>query len=415
MVIKKRTTPRIQRFWITIHFFTLIAILFLAIPSMAQQSRAEVLALQKAAKAKELHPYVPNKAERIVSRIEGYGFFGAQPSGFLPILGSAYRTGSFAGGAGYGLPFGETGMFSALGLWSIRNYKRLEANLHLPELASRTIKIDVNGYWLDAPKMPFYGIGPDSDKDDKTDYGYKPYFGGVTATINPAKYFYFGGGADYGLAKTEEGDSGSVPSIEQIFPPSTVPGLFLDLTYLRARGFVMIDYRHDGPGFNQIGGMYRAEYLDYREQDSLPFDFQALDLEAIQIFPIMRAHCLIRLRARSMLTYTSDGNQVPFFLLPDLGGGRELRGFPDFRFMDNNKIVMSVEYVWTPSKFLQMYLFYEGGKVTPTRGEIDFSDLENSYGIGGRFHGPANRVALRIEIAKSDEFTRFNFSFGPAW
>jgi hypothetical protein len=413
MLVKKRITSRKQRF-LLIHIFAFIAVLLTASWSTAQSSRAEVLAEQKAAKAKELHPYEPNKAQRIVQKLENSGFLGGQPRGFYPVLGSAYRTGSFAGGAGYYYGYGDMGSWWLQGLWSIKNYKRAETNWHLSEFADNRIKIDLNAYWLDAPQIPFYGIGPDSSKDNKTNYLLRPYYGGATGTIFPAKYFSFGGGADYGRAETDEGH-GSTPSVEEVFPPSQTPGFGETLTYLRSRGFVMFDYRHPAPGYNMGGGMYRAEYLDYSEEDDHPFSFRELDLEAIQLFPILRSNWLIRLRAAAAFTYTDDGNQVPFFLLPNLGGGRELRGFPDFRFMDNNKIILSGEYVWVPSKFLQMYLFFDAGKVEPERSEINLENLETSYGIGARFHGPGNAVGLRIEVAHSDEFTRFNFTFGPAW
>jgi outer membrane translocation and assembly module TamA len=48
-----------------------------------------------------------------------------------------------------------------------------------------------------------------------------------------------------------------------------------------------------------------------------------------------------------------------------------------------------------------MAVFYDAGKVTNRRSELDFSGLKSNWGIGARFHGPAMTV-LRIEAARGD-------------
>ncbi len=390
--------------------FLLIAILFIFIcevPAQAMQSRAELIASQQAEKAKSLHPFEPSKAQRILERVQRLPAFGATPSAFYPALGSAYRTGSFAAGLGYYNRFSESGIFSAVGLWSIRNYKLAEVNLHLPELADEKIKIDAVARYLDAPKIPFYGVGNNSDPDDKTQFLYRPITFGATGTIAPAKWFSFGGGVDYLDIQTDEGD------ITNDFSPLVVPGLGTDPTYTLFRGFVNIDWR-TSPGYSTKGGWYHVEYYDYDQTNEGNFSFQQVDAEVRQMIPILRANWIIVLRALTSLTYTDEGQVVPFYMMPNLGGGRELRGYPDFFFRDNNKILYTAEYRWTPSKFMDMALFYELGKVTPDRSEItEFDGLHYSYGIGARFHGPIS-TPLRIEVAFSEDFTRFIFAFSPA-
>ena len=54
-------------------------------------------------------------------------------------------------------------------------------------------------------------------------------------------------------------------------------------------------------------------------------------------------------------------------------------------------------------------LFYDAGKVTARRGDLNLDGLKDDYGLGFRFHGPAATL-LRIELAKGNEGLAFVFS-----
>jgi outer membrane translocation and assembly module TamA len=161
--------------------------------------------------------------------------------------------------------------------------------------------------------------------------------------------------------------------------------------------------------------LYRIDYTRYSEQDLEGFDFNRIDIELDQFIPIARANWVIALRALASTTDVNDGDVVPFFLLPSLGGGSELRGYPNFRFTDRHRMLLTAEYRWTPSKFMDMAIFYEVGKVASRREDLDFEDLHDSYGIGVRFHAP-RLTALRFDLAHSDEATiRFIISGGASF
>jgi hypothetical protein len=61
-------------------------------------------------------------------------------------------------------------------------------------------------------------------------------------------------------------------------------------------------------------------------------------------------------------------------------------------------------------EFVDMALFYDAGKVTARRGDLDFDNLKSNVGVGVRFHAPQTTL-LRIELAKGDEGFRFIFGF----
>jgi outer membrane translocation and assembly module TamA len=104
---------------------------------------------------------------------------------------------------------------------------------------------------------------------------------------------------------------------------------------------------------------------------------------------------------------------VPFFLMPDLGGGADLRGFTSYRFRDRHSILATAEYRWYVQEYVEMAVFYDAGKVVPRKGDLDFSGLKSDVGIGLRFHTPGTTV-LRLEAARSNEGLRLIFGFGPA-
>jgi outer membrane protein assembly factor BamA len=95
-----------------------------------------------------------------------------------------------------------------------------------------------------------------------------------------------------------------------------------------------------------------------------------------------------------------DDDIVPYFMLPQLGSGRTLRGYETGRFRDRHSILTTAELRWIPNRTgLDLALFYDAGKVTSRRDDLDLDGLENNWGIGARFHGKTATV-LRIEAAR---------------
>ena len=54
------------------------------------------------------------------------------------------------------------------------------------------------------------------------------------------------------------------------------------------------------------------------------------------------------------------------------------------------------------SRFLDSSVFYDAGKVTAHRSDLDLDGLKHDIGFGIRFHGPVS-TPLRVELAKGTE------------
>ena len=115
---------------------------------------------------------------------------------------------------------------------------------------------------------------------------------------------------------------------------------------------------------------------------------------------------VIALFARASFAYAGDDHVVPFYFLPKLGGNYELRGFNQYRFHDNNAFMAAIEHRWYVFAGLEMALFADAGKTVANKGQIDFSGLNYSGGIGFRAR-IQDAVVLRFDVARSREGTRW--------
>lgn len=355
----------------------------------ARQSREEELAQAQAEKAKALHPYEPNAAERVIAKA-GRALAGP-PTGFYPWLGTVYSGGLFALGPGYRHPFGGGGALDAQAAVSLRGYTLLRTTVLAPPLAGEHVRVSFYGEVIDAKQVGFYGIGNETVEESRVTYRYEPRTAGARLTFTPVKPVELGAAVSYIDITINE--TGPAPN------------------YLLTEAHAAVDWR-DTPGYSRRGGYYRVDWSNYDDQNGGLLSYRQLQGDVRQLIPILRANWVIALRATTSLTYTSGDGQVPFFLMPYLGGGSTLRGYRSRRFRDRNRLLLTAEYRWTPSHFVDMAVFHDMGKVAATSAELNLSDLHHSTGIGIRFHTPA-ATFFRVEAARGTEGLKLIFAFSP--
>jgi hypothetical protein len=366
----------------------------------AQETRAEAIRRQQAGKQQVVAPERPNGVERLIVRLEDWGLIAGAPRGPYPWFGSVYPGGGLAAGAGVRAPFGDDGALNVFGGYSIATFSRAQADLALPTFAGNRARVTLSGSYVDAPDVRYFGVGHGSRKEDQTRFGYTPKVGGARLDIIGGKRFSVGAGVDYLSIATSAGRT--APSIETRFSAADTPGLGVaDFAYVRSTAHAALDWRRP-LGYSGRGGLYRVQVDDYRERTNDVYSFKAFEAEAVQLVPILRANWVIALRGLATVTDIDEASVVPYFMLPSLGGGTTLRGYPDFRFRDRNRMLVNAELRWTPARFMDMAIFYDAGKVAPRREDLDFNDLKTSYGIGMRIIGMEG-YALRVEVARSRE------------
>jgi hypothetical protein len=387
--------------------FTAAAI---ATPALAwsQGTRDEERAAEQGRKAADLHPYEPTPLERRIA--QAASVLTNQPPVYA-FIGSVYRSGALAVGPGVRQRT-PLGFFDAHGAWSLRNYKRADVSLRLPEWMDRRVTLETHASWLDAPKVPFFGTGPDTPRAARASYLYRTTTVGASGRLHASRLLTVGSTLDY-LA-VDSGPGRLAPSVDAAFSPATAPGLGADPTYVRSQTFAAVDSRQS-PGYTNSGALYRVDWSAYHQTNSGQFSFQRLDAEVNQFVPLLHTNWVLAFRALASMTTAADGNQVPYFMMPDLGGASELRGYSNWRFRDRHRLLLTGEYRWTAGQFVDMALFVDAGKVTASRSDLDFTNLRTSYGIGVRFHTPLATL-LRIELARaSTDGVGLVFAVGPSF
>jgi len=94
--------------------------------------------------------------------------------------------------------------------------------------------------------------------------------------------------------------------------------------------------------------------------------------------------------------------------------GDTLRGYSSDRFRNRHSMLMNAEFRWIPALAWDMALFYDAGKVTSRREDLDFDNLKTDFGVGVRFHSPT-ATPLRIDVAYGSEGLNIVFSGSAAF
>jgi surface antigen Omp85-like protein len=396
MTDMSRSTPRPSR----ILAFTIAAWL-VALPAASAQepaTRAEADRQRREKKQAAAKPYQPNRFERAMHFAEERAVFILDREGFYPKLGSLTVGSGFAAGLG----FRDRDLFAnkgALDLWSaasIRGYWAAEIRLTFPELAARRLLVESWASRRDYPQESFFGLGPDSNRSDRSDYAIRTNYAGGRVGVRPLRPVLLGGGLEFLQPRVGRGRNTRVPDVSELFNPAEVPGLTASADFLRSSAFLEVDYRE--PKNARRGGWYRVDFSHYDDRTAGAYTFNRVDADLRQFVGVLAGR---RVLAARVFVSTSDttGNQaVPFYLMPTLGGNDTLRGFREYRFRGPHAILLQGEYRWEIWSGLDAALFYDAGKVADRRADLDFTGLQSDYGFGFRFNTNSG-VIFRADAA----------------
>ena len=109
-----------------------------------------------------------------------------------------------------------------------------------------------------------------------------------------------------------------------------------------------------------------------------------MEADAAQYIPLLHKNWVLAVRGRMAMSETGAGQEVPFYLLPALGGPTTLRGFSNYRFRDRNLLLVNAEYRWPIFRALDGALFYDAGTVTAQ--SLTLHHPHTDYGAGVRLH-----------------------------
>jgi len=182
-------------------------------------------------------------------------------------------------------------------------------------------------------------------------------------------------------------------------------------TYGRSGVFAEFSTR-TSPRYSRRGSLARVDLSDYHQINDGASSFRRVDVNVQQFIPLLRENWVIALRALAATTSAPTGNDVPYFLMPDLGGSSTLRGYSTWRFRDRNRLLLTGEWRWTAGPFVDMALFVDSGTVAPRPRDLNWRDMKQAYGIGVTLHTLTTTVT-RVELAHTTDGMSVGISFSP--
>ncbi|UCC81074.1 MAG: BamA/TamA family outer membrane protein [Candidatus Zixiibacteriota bacterium] len=260
------------------------------------------------------------------------------------------------------------------------------------------------------PDEKFYGLGMDSEKDDKSNFSWEQ----TSIELSLGKRFLDRLKSNITLAYQRNnilpGRDRSIPLTSDIYNSRTLPGLESGVELMGGNFEVTYDSKnHPGRPTGGweifINGGYQLQTRD----DDFEYLESSMDITRyVHLF--YNRYMVFRAAARTARPFS--GKKVPFYHLSQMGLWSTVRGFSRGRFRDRDLVMGSLEYRWplTPN-YLHALIFVDAGKVSLDIFEnISEGDYEISYGVGliGWSH---EGILIRAEIGKSSDQIRFNLNF----
>ena len=265
-------------------------------------------------------------------------------------------------------------------------------------------------------ELDYYGLG-DSPVSQHSNFQMDDRSVGGLAWLRAVPWLGIGGRIEGLWPGIDEGHDEELPSIEALFTEATAPGITGQRSFLRTQLFLDVNYPN---AFERArtGGDYQVSYNWYNDGgDSSAYAFRRFTLELQQRIGLGPRPGRLTLHLLLSTAQTDAGNEVPFYLMPTLGGSHNLmaynesiiggdqtiatlRGFEDFRFRDRNLLLMQAEYrfkIWGP---VQGTVFADSGQVSREVSDWARSRLKGDIGFS-------------LSLMRSDAtVVRIDFAFG---
>jgi hypothetical protein len=284
-----------------------------------------------------------------------------------------------------------------------------QGRVELPKLADGRLLVGAQGMWQDETQVNYFGLGSDSIDDDQSQYRFRTHDVVGYATYKPASSVAISG--EFGwLGRPNVGAPGGTfkgdfPDTRNAYPTDPAVSLATQPSLLHSEAAVTADTR-DHRGYPTSGFVYRAALTHYMDRSSGVFSFREYEAEGLQLLPIVAGKWILLLHGWSVAGDVPDGHEIPFYLLPALGGNNTLRSYHNFQFHETNLLVLNAESRLRLTPHIDMAVFADAGNVTHRFADLNLD--KTSYGAGLRLHTDTTTVA-RMDVAYGDEGWRVLF------
>jgi hypothetical protein len=329
----------------------------------------------------------------------------SRKSGFFPDLGNMPTgAGWISAGPGYRQWIGgDRAIVEASAGWSWRGYKMAQARFELTNLARSRLAIGSQLRWQDLTQVTYFGTGADAPAANRSEYRLTSINVAGYVTFRPAEHVAITARVGYLPGPSIDAPAGTFkrgnPDTRQVFPADPVYAVATQPDLVHGELSMTVDDR-DARSHPTRGGVYRAASTTYNDLRTGTFSFRRYELEAARFIPLMDARWVLAFHGWSVMTNVDNRAEVPFYLLPSLGGANTLRGFPDYRFHDLHLLLTTAEARFALFDHVDLAAFVDAGSVAARIRQLDLG--ARSYGLGVRLHS-GRATFLRIDAAHGRE------------
>ena len=253
--------------------------------------------------------------------------------------------------------------------------------------------------------LPFYGLGPDTNVHNAVHFSERDTRAGALFASPLTSWLSTSGTVEAIFPTVGNVSSTKVTSIGQVYDETTAPGLASQPTFLHVEALLR---PHFSLASEHIQFNYRFRYGYFHDTDTGHYSFRRFVADfGHAIYPesqdgIRRPDSVLNIRVRLAMSDASSTNAIPFYLQETIGGSdidnqATLRSFRDFRFRGPNSFLVQTEYDRRIIGPIGILAFYDAGKVTIARSDLNFSNLHQGFG-GGLAFFLAGKVVFRAYV-----------------
>ena len=331
--------------------------------------------------------------------------------------------------AGFRVGFGtigpRSGIAGKLGFWgarplflegaySIRASYEVRGGLRFDDFRGRSLEIGYTNHRDSEPH--FWGVGPDTEVDDRTDYLFDWQKASVFAQTRLATLRFI---SDLGWEDNEVGrgkDGKRTDLQDTAF--DTLFGVNERVRYFRASLTPILDLTRQVK-FQRRGVSIAVGASIFRGVNDTDSDFHRFTLDIRGYLPLNDRQNFA-FKIISEINREDGGQGIPFYHLASLGSRRGVRSLRTDRFRDRDMAALMTEWRFEVWRELheriraESFVFFDIGGVDHTITDLRLRDTRQSFGFGYRVTTPRGGEFLTY-LAFGDEGPKFRVSFSTAY